>query len=77
MQDKNYRIRAMDRKEVDIAIEWAALEGWNPGFNDAECFYTADPNGFLIGLLGDEPIATISVIKYGYFWLPRVLYRQT
>jgi len=65
MQDKNYKIRKMNRKEVDLAIEWAALEGWNPGFNDAECFYSADPNGFLIGLLGDEPIATISVIKYG------------
>ena len=55
----------MNRKEVDLAIEWAAKEGWNPGFNDADCYYSADPNGFLIGLLGDEPIATISVIKYG------------
>ena len=55
----------MSRKEVDIAIEWAAKEGWNPGILDAECFYSADPNGFLIGFLGDEPIATISVIKYG------------
>jgi len=55
----------MTRKEVDIAIDWAAAEGWNPGFYDANCFYAADPNGFLIGLLGDEPIATISVVRYG------------
>lgn len=65
MKNKNYIIRTMNRKEVDFAIEWAAKEGWNPGFNDADCYYSADPNGFLIGLLGDEPIATISVIKYG------------
>lgn len=64
MQTKNYTIRTMSRKEVDIAIEWAAKEGWNPGLHDADCYFTADPNGFLIGLLDDVPIATISVIKY-------------
>ena len=57
--------KTMSRKEIDITIEWAAKEGWNPGLHDADCYHTADPNGFLIGLLGDEPIATISVIKYG------------
>jgi len=65
VQDKNYTIKTMDRKEIDIAVEWAAKEGWNPGLHDADCYYSADPNGFLIGLLGDEPIATISVVKYG------------
>lgn len=55
----------MTRQEVDIAIDWAAAEGWNPGLYDPDCFYAADPNGFLIGLLGDEPIATISAVKYG------------
>ncbi|MDD5169833.1 MAG: GNAT family N-acetyltransferase, partial [Syntrophales bacterium] len=44
---------------------WAAAEGWNPGLYDADCFYSADPKGFLVGFLGDEPIATISVVKYG------------
>lgn len=65
MQDRHFKIRTMTRKEVDIAIEWAAKEGWNPGLHDAGCYYSADPNGFLIGILGDEPIATISAIKYG------------
>jgi GNAT superfamily N-acetyltransferase len=55
----------MTRQEVDIAINWAAAEGWNPGLYDADCFYAADPNGFLVGLLGDEPMATVSVVKYG------------
>lgn len=64
MQDKNYVIRTMTRDEVNIAVEWAALEGWNPGLHDADCFYAADPNGFLIGLLDGRPVAVISVIKY-------------
>ena len=64
MQNKNYTIKTMTRKEIDIAIEWAANEGWNPGLHDADCYSIPDPNGFLIGYLDDEPIATISVIKY-------------
>jgi GNAT superfamily N-acetyltransferase len=55
----------MTRDEIGTAIDWAAEEGWNPGLHDADCFYAADQNGFLVGLLGDEPIATISAVKYG------------
>jgi hypothetical protein len=62
---KNYTVRTMTRAEVDLAVEWAAREGWNPGLNDAECYSAADPNGFFVGLLGQEPIATISAVKYG------------
>ncbi|OMH37986.1 GNAT family N-acetyltransferase [Motiliproteus sp. MSK22-1] len=68
MQYKNYTIKTMDKKDVDIAIEWAAQEGWNPGLHDADCYYTADPTGFLVGLLDGEPIATISAIKYGEYF---------
>jgi len=55
----------MTGREVATAIEWAAAEGWNPGLHDAACFHAADPGGFLMGLLDDEPVATISVVKYG------------
>ena len=65
MVANNYVIRKMSRAEVDLVIDWAATEGWNPGLNDANSFYTADPNGFLVGLLDGVPIATISAIKYG------------
>jgi len=65
MQKHDYIIRAMSREELDIAVEWAAIEGWNPGLHDAGCFHAADPEGFLVGLLGSEPIATISAVKYG------------
>ena len=55
----------MMRPEVDLAIDWAAAEGWNPGLHDAACFYAADPDGFLVGLVDDKPVATISVVRYG------------
>lgn len=66
--DNNFKIRNMNRKELDVAIEWAAAEGWNPGLYDADCFYAADMNGFLIGLLDGEPVATISAVKYGSYF---------
>lgn len=65
MKQGEYTIRAMTRAEVGIAIDWAAAEGWNPGLGDAECFFAADPTGFLVGMLGEEPIATLSAVKYG------------
>jgi GNAT superfamily N-acetyltransferase len=64
MHDTNYTIRTMERKEINLAVEWGAREGWNPGLHDSECYSVADPNGFLIGLLGDEPISTVSAIRY-------------
>jgi GNAT superfamily N-acetyltransferase len=54
----------MTKEEVQLAVSWAAAEGWNPGPNDAECFYAADPNGFFIGKLDGEPVGCISAVKY-------------
>jgi len=34
----------------------------------AECYFTVDPQGFLIGQLDDDPVATISMVKYGQFF---------
>jgi GNAT superfamily N-acetyltransferase len=54
-------------QEVQIALDWAAQEGWNPGLHDAECFYAADPEGFFLGLLGGEPIASGFAVIYNDF----------
>ncbi|MDK9706211.1 MAG: GNAT family N-acetyltransferase [Desulforhopalus sp.] len=65
MVENMYTIRAMTRQEVDLAIDWAAEEGWNPGLTDADCFYAADANGFLLGSVQGKPVATISAVSYG------------
>ncbi|MEO8210458.1 MAG: GNAT family N-acetyltransferase [bacterium] len=55
----------MTEAEVSsIAVEWASKEDWNPGIYDASCFYSADPKGFFIGLINNEPVACISVVSY-------------
>ncbi len=58
-------IRPMTRADLDRALDWAAAEGWNPGLDDAEAFFDADPGGFLMGFLGKEPVACISVVAWG------------
>ena len=58
-------IRPANRRELDVALEWAAQEGWNPGLSDAQCFHVTDPEGFLLALHDGEPVASISVVRYG------------
>ena len=65
MSRGGFHIRTMRREDVAFAIDLAAHEGWNPGRHDAECFFAADPNGFLIAELDGQPIACISVVSYG------------
>ncbi|MBD1581114.1 GNAT family N-acetyltransferase [Pseudoalteromonas sp. S16_S37] len=64
MHNTQFTIKTMSKTDLALAVEWAAQEGWNPGLSDADCYYAADSNGFLMGYLGGEPIASISVVKY-------------
>lgn len=59
------RIRSLQISEMDLALDWAAAEGWNPGHYDAEPFYAADPQGFLLGEVNQQPVALISAVRYG------------
>jgi hypothetical protein len=58
-------IRCMDAADLDVALVWAAQEGWNPGRHDAATFLAADPAGFLVGEIGGEPAAVIACVRYG------------
>ncbi|MHC5862550.1 GNAT family N-acetyltransferase [Nostoc sp.] len=60
----NFTVRPMRRSELDLVIDWAAVEGWNPGTYDAECFYQADQCGFFVGELNNELVASISAVAY-------------
>jgi len=63
--EAGYRCRTMTPGEVALAVEWAAQEGWNPGLHDAASFLAADPQGFFTGVQDGQPVASISVVKYG------------
>jgi GNAT superfamily N-acetyltransferase len=58
------RVAPMALGELERALDWAAEEGWNPGLDDAAAFLAADRGGFLMGWIGDEPVAAISAVRH-------------
>ncbi|MEM9139310.1 MAG: GNAT family N-acetyltransferase [Pseudomonadota bacterium] len=64
MPHPDFTIRPMSPEDLTRAIHWAADEGWNPGLDDAEAFYGVDPQGFLMGWLGETPVTAISVVRH-------------
>jgi GNAT superfamily N-acetyltransferase len=60
-----FDIRRAGRGELNLVLEWAAQEGWNPGLADADCFHASDPDGFLVGFFGDDPVGCVSMVRYG------------
>jgi GNAT superfamily N-acetyltransferase len=58
------KIHQMQLPDLQLAVNWTSLKGWNPGINDAEAFYAADKAGFFIGKLNEEPIGCISTVCY-------------
>ncbi|HDU8132738.1 TPA: GNAT family N-acetyltransferase, partial [Legionella pneumophila] len=65
---KDYLVETMNQDEVNLAISWAAREGWNPGIHDATCFYQTDPHGFFAGKLNGKTIAIGSAVIYDEFF---------
>ena len=63
-QSEDFIVRAMSDGEVAMAVEWAAAEGWNPGWHDPHCFREADPAGFFVGVWRGEPVACLAAIAY-------------
>ena len=58
-------VRPMTRDEVDLLVEWAALEGWNPGLHDADAFWSADPDGFVAAEHDGEVVGGGSIVTHG------------
>lgn len=56
--------RQATRAELDLAVEWAAAEGWNPGLADADLFWATDPAGFVCIERAGEIIGTGSIVAY-------------
>jgi GNAT superfamily N-acetyltransferase len=64
MNAGDVRFRTMSREEVEIAVDWAASEGWNPGRRDAACFYPVDPEGFFCAEADGKIVGTVSMVNY-------------
>lgn len=65
MTTRSPTIRTMTRADLDRALAWAADEGWNPGLSDAAAFFAADPDGFLLAEIDEDPAASLSIVRFG------------
>jgi GNAT superfamily N-acetyltransferase len=65
MTDLSPRFRPLRRTELDIVLDWAAAEGWNPGLHDADAFWAADPEGFIGMEIDDQLVGSASIVSYG------------
>ena len=57
-------ITTATREQVRLLGAWAEREGWLPGTGDIEAFYASDPEGFLVGHIGDRLVASASAVRY-------------
>jgi hypothetical protein len=77
------RFRTMTKEEVSLAVAWAAREGWNPGLSDAECFFTANPDGFFCAEVDGKIVGMAAVVNYddrfafGGFYIVDPAYRAS
>lgn len=60
-----FKIATASAEDVVRIVGWAADEGWNPGETDRFAFHAIDPCAFLMGRLDGEPVAAISVTRFG------------
>ncbi len=64
MSESKFEIKRMSRTDLDTAWEFCKDEEWNPGKYDQEAFYSADPQGFFLGMLDGVPIGSVSGVAY-------------
>lgn len=65
MNTPDLLIRGMRRGELDTLVDWAAIEGWNPGLADADIFWATDPEGFIAAEIDGEMVGGGSIVSYG------------
>jgi GNAT superfamily N-acetyltransferase len=58
-------IRPLTLAETETLVDWARVEGWNPGLADAPAFHAADPLGFLGCFVGGRMASGIAAVRYG------------
>ncbi|MCR9201616.1 MAG: GNAT family N-acetyltransferase [Planctomycetaceae bacterium] len=64
MDAEQFSLQPLDQWQLEILVEWAAAEGWNPGPHDAAAFYATDPDGYYGFFHEQRLIAGGAIVSY-------------
>lgn len=64
MNIEELEFRKLNLQDLKTLVEWAKNEGWNPGPNDAEVYWAADPNGFYGYYYNESLVAGGAIVSY-------------
>lgn len=61
---ENINVRTMTKKDLQMVIDWAVKEGWNPCKYQVEPLYAADPGGYKLLEIDGNPVASLASVRY-------------
>jgi GNAT superfamily N-acetyltransferase len=64
MDFSNIVFQKLTFEQLQELISWAEKEGWNPGKQDAEIFWSTDPDGYYGIFLNNEMIGGGALVSY-------------
>ena len=64
MNLENIVLKKLVKSDLTTLVNWASIEGWNPGKNDVDVFWNTDPDGFLGFYFEDKLIAGGAIVSY-------------
>jgi GNAT superfamily N-acetyltransferase len=61
---KKLIVREMTKKDLKLVFNWAVRESWNPGLYEIDALYEADPKGYYLLEIDNEPVASLAAVRY-------------
>ncbi|WP_238858015.1 GNAT family N-acetyltransferase [Poritiphilus flavus] len=61
---ESLELKKLNKSGLETLVGWAKAEGWNPGENDFEVFWKADPDGYYGFFQENELIAGGAIVSY-------------
>lgn len=64
IDEKKWKVESVSLSEWQKILSWAKAESWDIGEGDDAHFFNVDEQGFFVGFLNGEPIASLSVVNH-------------
>lgn len=62
--EQEISVKLMTKSDLEIALQWAEKEGWHPGLYELEALYAADPTGYYMLHVDEQPVASLACVRH-------------